>query len=127
MVLVELRRYDEAAAVARELPEPQRAMMLSFVAAMKDPAQADAAVPQIMAHNTAGVTGKALMLAMLGKNDLALNEMERQFTLRDPYREFLYAIRQYDPMHKDPRFRALMKQVGLPTDAEGNLLQGQGR
>ena len=56
------------------------------------------------------------MLAMLGRNDLALAELERMFAANDPLREFLYAIPQFEPLHGDPRFRTLLKQIGLPRE-----------
>ena len=57
---------------------------------------------------------KPPMLAMLGRNDLALAELERMFAANDPLREFLYAIPQFEPLHQDPRFQALLRQVNLP-------------
>jgi adenylate cyclase len=118
MVLADSHHFEQALAAAGAVPEPLRETMLSLVAAMQDPARTDAAVQQINVHAPGGLTGKPVMLAMLGRNDLVLAELERLFAQHDPYREFLYAIPHFDPLHGDPRFQALLKQINLPLQAE---------
>jgi len=114
--LAELRRYDEAEATARLMVSAESVPTLAFIAALRDSSQTDAAVKQVMASNLGGLVYKPSVLAMLGRNDLALAEIERAFAANDPLREFLYAIRQLDPLHDEPRFRKLLKQIGLPRD-----------
>ncbi len=116
LILVELRRFDEALLAARALPATEQKMMASFIAAMQDRSKLDVAVQQIIAHGLGGVTGKPVMLAMLGENDLALTELERLFAERDPLRQYLYPVPQFEPLHRDPRFQALQKQIRLPVE-----------
>jgi hypothetical protein len=63
------------------------------------------------------------MLAMLGENELALAELERLFAQHDPYRVYLYAIPEFDPLHQDPRFQALLNQIGLPPKKDSKEAQ----
>ena len=113
-VLIQLRRYDETRSVASELPVGVREAVLSLIDAMQDPSKSDVAAQLILAHGPGGVVGKPLLLALLGKNDLVLTELERLFRARDPYRVFIYAAPQFNPLHDNPRFQALLKQIGLP-------------
>ena len=124
-VLVELHRFDEAAAVARDLPEGKRETVLSFIEAMQDSSRKEAAAQELIARGPTGVTGKARMLAMLGQYDLALNELEHLFAAHDPYRVYLYAIPEFDPLHQNPRFQALLKEIGLPTEIANKTASGR--
>ena len=114
LTLVELHRYDEAEATARLMAAAESRPTIAFIAALRDHSRTDAAVTAIMASSLGGVVYKPPMLAMLGRNDLALTELERLFAANDPLREFLYAIPQFEPLHQDPRFQALLRQVNLP-------------
>ena len=118
VVLAELRRFDEAMAVARDLPEGKRETVLSFIEAMQDPSRKEAVAQELSARGPTGVTGKARMLAILGQYDLVLNELERLFAEHDPYRVYLYSIPEFDPLHQNPRFQALLKEIGLPIATE---------
>ena len=113
-VLAQLRRFDEAAAAAQTLPVDEREVVLNFIAAMKDPAKQPAAVRDIQARGQGGVIGKPILLALLGRNDLALAELERLFADKDPYRAFIYMVSSFEPLRPDPRFQALLRQVNLP-------------
>ncbi|HET7065362.1 MAG TPA: hypothetical protein VFI49_13910 [Rudaea sp.] len=115
--LVELHRYDEAEATARLMAAAESEPTIAFIAALRDHSRTDAAVTAIMASSLGGVVYKPPMLAMLGRNDLALAELERLFAANDPLREFLYAIPQFKPLYQEPRFQALLKQIGLPREA----------
>jgi hypothetical protein len=39
------------------------------------------------------------------------------FAAKAPFRDYLYVIPQFEPLHKDPRCEALLKQIGLPLDS----------
>ena len=123
--LAGLHRYDEAEATARLMVATDARPTIALIAALRDPSRTDAAVTEIMASSLGGVVYKPPMLAMLGRNDLALTELERLFAANDPLREFLYAIPQFNPLHSDPRFQALLKQIGLPRDQPGKAEPGQ--
>jgi TolB-like protein/Tfp pilus assembly protein PilF len=119
LALIDLRRFDDAAAAARELPEDERQMLGSVMAALADPSRSDEAVRQIMAHGRDSIPGRPQLLALVGRPDLALPELEHLFALEDPYRVFLYDMVVFDPLYEEPRFQALLHQIGLPTERSG--------
>ena len=114
MSLIDLRRFDEAEAIVRGMPSPARELRLSLIAALKDPSKKAAAIEQIMAHGGDSVFQKPPLLARLGEYDLALEQLERLFAAKAPFREYAYVIPEFDPLHDNPRFKALLKQIGLP-------------
>ncbi len=114
MTLLDLRRFDEAAAIFRTMEPTERDMKLSIIAALLDPAKKPAAVRQVLAHGGNGVIRKPSLLARLGQYDLTLSELERQFANKAPLREFLYAAPEFEPLHANPRFQVLLRQINLP-------------
>ena len=119
MALIDLRRFDEAEAIVRGMPSPAREMRLSLIAALKDPSKKAAAIEQIMAHGGDSVFQKPPLLARLGEYDLVMTELERLFAQKAPFREYAYVIPEFDPLHGNPRFKALLQQIGLPLAAAG--------
>jgi len=117
MALIDLRRYEEAEAIVRGMPSPAREMRLSLIAALRDPTKKAAAIEQIMAHGGESVFQKPTLLARLGEYELVLTELERLFAQKAPFREYAYVISEFDPLHDNPRFKALLQQVGLPLAA----------
>jgi len=67
-----------------------------------------------MAHGGDSVFQKPPLLARLGEYDLVLTELERLFAQKAPFREYAYVIPEFDPLHDNPRFKALLHQIGLP-------------
>jgi serine/threonine-protein kinase len=118
LALVKLQRFDEASAATRNLPDGRRELLSSFIAGMQDASKKDAAASRIVAQGTVADMTTPFMLAMLGRDDLALDALERGFHEHVPFRAYAYANLAYDPLHKDPRFQALMRQVNLPDAAK---------
>jgi TolB-like protein/Tfp pilus assembly protein PilF len=112
--LIDMHRYDDAAESAKNLPQIKRDMMLSIIAALRDPRHKAEAIEQILAHGGTGLVLMPTLLARLGEYDLALTEIEREFAEKAPFREYLYSIPQFEPMRANPRFQVLLKQIGLP-------------
>ena len=119
MALIDLRRFDEAEAIVRGMPSLARELRLSLIAAIKDPSKKAAAIEQVMTHGGDSVFQKPPLLARLGEYDLVLKELERLFAQKAPFREYAYVIPEFDPLHDNPRFKALLQQIGLPRAAPG--------
>jgi tetratricopeptide (TPR) repeat protein len=116
--LLKLGRFDEAARVARQMTGSQGKAMQALAAAMKDPALTEQTLGILMADGPGGMNGTARMLLLLGRNDLALDQLERLFAEHDPLNAYLYCITDYDALSSDPRYQALLDQLGLPLSDE---------
>ncbi len=112
--LIDMGRYDEAAEFARILPDSKREEMLLVIAALRDPSRKPEAVKYELEHGGQAILLAPLQLARLGDYEAAMGELERQFAAKAPFREYLYVVPQFEPLHKDPRFQALLRQIGLP-------------
>ena len=81
---------------------------------MRDPSRKPQAVKYELEHGGQAILLAPLQLARLGDYEAAMAELQRQFAEKAPFREYLYVVPQFEPLHKDPRFQALLKQIGLP-------------
>jgi hypothetical protein len=54
--------------------------------------------------------------AFAGEKDKALEWLEKGVDTRDPALQYLLSDPIYDFIRSDPRFRELLRKVGLPTD-----------
>jgi TolB-like protein len=110
--LVELGRYGPASSAAQDLPEARRNVFLSVIAALQDPSRVDEAVRQLQSHPLGG-TDQARVFVRLGQNELALAALERGFRESDQFRIVVYIVPAFKPLYADPRFKALVRQMGL--------------
>ena len=56
----------------------------------------------------------AVLYTALGETDKALSAVERAFNERDPQMQYLTVEPNFDPIKQEPRFRELIRKVGLP-------------
>jgi len=114
--LVDLERYEEAAAMAGQMPEPRRSEYRALIAAIQDPTRVDAVVAQHQASPLGG-TDHPWALMKLGQRELVLEELERQFREQGPYRVWMLMVPAFRPLYSEPRFQALVRQMKLPESA----------
>ncbi len=86
---------------------------LQPIAVLQDPSRVDEAVRQLQSHPL-GSTDQAWAFAKLGQNELALAELERGFREGKPSRINIYVAPAFKPLYAEPRFQALLRQMGLP-------------
>jgi len=60
-----------------------------------------------------GSQGRALFYALLGENDLAMDNLEKAFRAGDPYAIHMNRMSVYDPLRDNPRFQALLAKMNL--------------
>jgi lipoprotein NlpI len=113
MCLVELGRYGPASTATQDMPEAQRNVYLRVIAALQDPSRVDEAVRQLQSHPLGGLY-QAWAFVKLGQNVLALAALERMVGAGDPDRTDVYVYPAFKPLYADPRFQALVRQMGLP-------------
>jgi tetratricopeptide (TPR) repeat protein len=112
--LIDLGRYGSASTAAQNLPAAQRNVYSSVIAALQDPSRIDEVLQQLQSDPLAS-TDQARVFALLNQNELALAELERGFRERDPNQIFVYWQPAFKPLYADPRFQALLRQMGLPV------------
>ena len=55
-----------------------------------------------------------ILYGALGELNEAFAWLEKAYEERDPQLTYLKAGRRFEPLRQDPRFRELMRRVGLP-------------
>lgn len=110
--------YDEARRRARQLAQMEGfdpAADLARIDAVENPALQERALLLLAERQDIGdgVFGKALQLALLGEYELALDSLEKAFVAGDPYAASMYYMNVYEPLHDEPRFQAMLKEMNL--------------
>jgi hypothetical protein len=57
----------------------------------------------------------ASLYSLLGERDQAMLWLEKAYRQRSPIIEFLKEASEFDNLRSDPRFRELLRRVGLGT------------
>jgi serine/threonine-protein kinase len=55
----------------------------------------------------------AVVYARLGENDRAFEFLEKAYEVRDHWMQYLKVLRMFDPLHEDPRYKALLAKLKL--------------
>jgi len=110
--------YDEARRWARQLADMEDfdpTADLARIDAVENPALKEHALALLRQRNDMGpgVFGKALQYALLEEYELALDSLETAFAKGDPYSASMNYMRIYDPLHSEPRFQAMLKEMNL--------------
>jgi len=111
-----LDALQQAVALSGDSP-PALAALGRALAAGGDAAAARRVLDGMQAPSTrAWVSAYAVagIQLALGENDAALDALERAVAERDHWSVFLRADPQWDPVRATPRFRDLVRQVGIP-------------
>jgi serine/threonine protein kinase/Tfp pilus assembly protein PilF len=58
-------------------------------------------------------TSIAAVYGALGENDIAFEWLEKAFLERDPKLTYLRILPEYEPLRSDPRYKEMLKKVGL--------------
>jgi TolB-like protein len=110
--------YDEARRRARQLAAMEGfdpAADLARIDAIENPALKERALVLLAERQDVGdgVFGKALQYALMGENEAALDSLEKSFAAGDPYAASMYYMNVYEPLHDDPRFQAMLKEMNF--------------
>jgi len=110
--------YDEARRWARQLADMEDfdpTADLARIDAVENPALKEHALALLRQRNDMGpgVFGKALQYALLEEYESALDSLETAFAEGDPYSASMNYMRIYDPLHSEPRFQAMLKEMNL--------------
>ena len=58
-----------------------------------------------------GVWGKAMQYALMDEYELALDSLEKAFETESPWRVHMIWVVNYEPLHDNPRYQAMLKKM----------------
>jgi len=110
--------YDKARQRAKQLAEMggyDPAPDLARIDAMENPALKARALKLLQERQDMqdGVFGKALQYALLKEYELALESLEKGFAAGHTYSSSMNYMKIYEPLHDNPRFQAMLKEMNL--------------
>jgi TolB-like protein len=100
--LAEMEGYDPAPDLAR-------------IDAVENPALKPRAL-ELLEQRTdivEGVWGKAMQYALMDEYELALVSLEKAFETESPWRVHMKWVVNYEPLHDNPRFQAMLRKMNL--------------
>ncbi len=114
-------RYEEARRFIHEFADSQglaAGPRLAVVDAMENPSLKPRALELLASDEkfgfmNDGVFGKAIEYALLGEYELALENLEFAFKTGDPLAIHMNWIHMYQPLHNNPRFQAMLREMNL--------------
>lgn len=117
-------RGDEALAEALREPESWRFYALAIIHhAAGHSAKADAALNELIAKHAEDAAFQiAVVYATRGEMDLAFEWLERAYVQRDPGLSDMKVYRLLRPLRDDPRWRVLLRNMGLAEQESVSLL-----
>lgn len=118
LCLAKLQRFDEAMAAANALNGQHRDLMVAFVTAMRDESKRDAIVALLREKGPKTDMLSPIRMAMLGRNELAIDALEEMARLHAPFVAYANANPEFDAVRNDPRFQALMHRFNLPISSD---------
>ncbi len=116
-----LRRFEEAAVSYRrwaEISGEDPDLLELAVRGVADPAQRSRAldaVARFEAPASLNLYRSAELYTLLGDHPRALDALERAYEQRQPDIPFVAVNPIFEPLHGEPRFRALVERLGLTT------------
>jgi eukaryotic-like serine/threonine-protein kinase len=112
------KMYAEAAKAARlRGPDTTRSYRLAIVYSqmgLKEKARSMLTAWQHSIQEETQYTSLAIVSAGLGDRKQALDWLEKAFDERDPDLVFLNVSPRWDPLRSEPRFKEMVRRVGLP-------------
>jgi TolB-like protein len=120
LCVILLARNQPDAALTESLKEPYEAARLTGSAlayfALGRRAHSDAALAQAVKNPATLPSGIGAVYAYRGEADEAFNWLDRAFKQKDPLLSRLKYSTEFDNLHGDPRYKAFLKKMNLPSD-----------
>jgi tetratricopeptide (TPR) repeat protein len=115
-------KYDAALAILRQLDPEEAARMDAALRSGGPRAATKAAADDAVARASprARPFGIAAMLADADERDAAFAWLEKAFVARQPQLLYLPARAEFDRVRDDPRYRDLLRRIGLPVTSAVN-------